>query len=178
MKGIVFTEFFDMVRAKHSEDLADELMDTVESPSQGAYTAVGTYDFRELVAYVTRYCELTNTSGAEALDAFGYYLFWRFKEGFGHFFAKVEDAFSFLGQIEDVIHVEVLKLYPDAELPRFEIEHSGDHMLIMRYRSVRRMQDLAHGLIRATVENYGEAIDIERQPTEDGGELFTLTRRV
>ena len=78
MKGIVFTEFFDMVRQQHSDDLLDDLLDTVPSSTDGAYTAVGTYDHSELVGYVAEFCMRTNTSVSDALYAFGYYLFGRF----------------------------------------------------------------------------------------------------
>ena len=52
--------------------------------------------------------------------------------------------------------MEVLKLYPDAELPSFRTELLSEHVLQMDYRSDRAMGALAHGLIEACGEHYDE----------------------
>jgi len=41
MKGIVFTEFLEMVENKFSPELADRIIEGAEVPSGGVYTAVG-----------------------------------------------------------------------------------------------------------------------------------------
>jgi len=50
MKGVVFTEFLDMVEAKFSADMVDDIIDDAKLASGGAYTAVGTYPHSEMVA--------------------------------------------------------------------------------------------------------------------------------
>ena len=40
MKGIVFSEFIDMVDDKFSIEMSERLIDEVELPSGGAYTTV------------------------------------------------------------------------------------------------------------------------------------------
>src|SRR5262245_35992633 len=52
MKGVVFTEFLEMVGAKFGEDMVDDVILACELPSGGAYTSVGTYDHQELFALV------------------------------------------------------------------------------------------------------------------------------
>jgi hypothetical protein len=37
----------------------------------------------------------------------------------------IDDALDFLERVDKVIHVEVLKLYPDAMLPRFDTTRDG-----------------------------------------------------
>ncbi len=44
MKGVVFTEFIEMVEDQFSADMVDDIIDDAQPPSGGAYTAVGTYD--------------------------------------------------------------------------------------------------------------------------------------
>ena len=51
------------------------------------------------------------------LHVFGKHLFGRFVEGFPHFLRGPGRCLRLPGQGEDYIHVEVKKLYPDAELP-------------------------------------------------------------
>jgi len=52
MKGIVFTELFDMVEDKFSPDMLDDVLDGCTLESGGAYTTVGTYDHKELLEIV------------------------------------------------------------------------------------------------------------------------------
>ena len=50
MKGVVFTEFLDMVADRFSPDMVEDIIDDAQLPSGGAYTAVGTYPHEEMVA--------------------------------------------------------------------------------------------------------------------------------
>ncbi len=52
MKGLVFTEFLDMVEQRFSADMVDDIIEASDLPSGGAYTAVGTYSHSEIVALV------------------------------------------------------------------------------------------------------------------------------
>ncbi|MFZ4758976.1 MAG: heme NO-binding domain-containing protein [Burkholderiaceae bacterium] len=179
MKGMVFTEFLEMVEARWSPDLADELLESTQLASGGHYTAVGTYGHEELVALVKG---LSARVGAEVPDlvrAFGQHMFGRFVQGYPGFFENVDDAFVFLSRIEDVIHVEVLKLYPDALLPRFDVESGDDDTMTLIYRSSRHFEDLAHGLIEGCLAHFGERARIERDVIVDAvgpGIRFKLTR--
>jgi Haem-NO-binding len=51
------------------------------------------------------------------LRSFGKHLFGRFVCNYPQFFGGINSALTFLANIEGYIHVEVRKLYPDAELP-------------------------------------------------------------
>ena len=46
-------------------------------------------------------------------------------------FANATNGFEFLQSVDQEIHVEVLKLYPDAELPSFRNELLSEHVLQM-----------------------------------------------
>lgn len=49
------------------------------------------------------------------------------------------DIFGLLCHIEDTIHLEVLKLYPDAELPVIEIREHFEDFFVMIYTSERKI---------------------------------------
>ena len=54
MKGVVFTEFIEMVEDKFSADIADQIIEEADLPSGGVYTSVGTYDHAEAqIVYFT-----------------------------------------------------------------------------------------------------------------------------
>ena len=115
MKGIVFREFMEMVEATFGEEMLEALIAENDLPSGGVYTAVGTYDHQELVAMAITLSERTGLPVEALVEAFGNYLFGRFLELFPVFFNH-ESSFAFLDTVHDVVHVEVLKLYPDATL--------------------------------------------------------------
>lgn len=176
MKGIVFTELLDLVGKMKSEDFVDELIESCELPSGGAYTSVGTYPHQEAVTLVMRLSEMTGTPPGDLLRVFGQHLFGRFAVLYPVFFQYVDNALDFLDQIESVIHVEVRKLYPDAELPSFETSRPADGSLDMVYRSERHMGDLAEGLIAGCIAHYGIPHTVERSDVSDGGILFRVVR--
>lgn len=175
MKGIVFTEFVEMVENVFSPDLADELLESVALESGGAYTSVGTYDYRELLALVSRLSEQTGIEVPQLVFSFGKHLLSQFVAKYPSFF-EVPDAFAFLENVDRYIHVEVLKLYADAELPTITVRRLNDRELEMLYRSERPFADLAHGLLVGTAEHFGESFEIDRCEM-DKGMLFKLKRR-
>ncbi|MCU0796243.1 MAG: heme NO-binding domain-containing protein [Akkermansiaceae bacterium] len=178
MKGIVFTEFLEMIEARHDGDFADDLIVTAGLPHDGAYTAVGTYPHTEMVALVVRYSAMSEIPVPEVLKGFGRHLFERFAVLYPVFFDQVRCPLDFLGTIEDVIHVEVRKLYPDAELPRFDAVRPEPGVLELTYRSERHLADLAEGLIEGCVKHFGVPHEIERGDAESDGSVRFRIRKI
>lgn len=179
MKGIVFTEFLEMVEDKFSPEVADRIIEDSALPTCGAYAATGTYDASELVSLVANLSTRSDVPVPDLLLAYGRGLFGRFRELYGGFFEGVETAFQFLASVEHYIHIEVRKLYPEAELPRFEYEEQSADRMVMIYRSERPFAMFAEGLIRGCVEHFGEAIEISHEDLSGGQGTearFVLTR--
>jgi hypothetical protein len=183
MKGLVFTEFMEMVEATWSLDMVDSIIHRAQPASGGAYTSVGTYPHHEMIALVSALSAETRTPAPDLVRAFGNYLFGRFVVAYPRFFEGIPDSFRFLGGIEDIIHAEVRKLYPDAELPTFEVEfapgHAGD-TLTLTYFSEHPFADLAHGLIEGCIAHFGETVTLRREtaPALPGAQArFILTRQ-
>jgi hypothetical protein len=180
MKGIVFCEFVEMMEQEFSAEIADEIISDAHLDSGGVYTAVGTYDHHEMLALVTQLSEKTGAPVPDLVEAFGRYLFGRFVELYPAFFVGVDGAFSFLDRIEEHVHVEVRKLYPDAELPTFATSRTDDNTMVMVYQSTRPFADLARGLIEGCIAHYGEPVDVHMEDLSDEGRThvrFTLTRQ-
>jgi hypothetical protein len=179
MKGVVFTEFLEMVEDLFSPEMSDRIIEASDLQSGGVYTAVGTYDHNELLQLVTQLSTVTGIAVPHLLHTFGKHLFGRFVVGYPQFFEGVKSTFAFLEHIEDYIHVEVRKLYPNADLPSFEYATSEPRRLTMIYRSTRPFADLAEGLISGCIEHFGEQIAIQREDLSDGQGTcarFSLTK--
>lgn len=161
MKGIVFTELIEMVEADLGLEISDRMIQGANTENDGAYTAVGTYDHAELIQLVISLSEATGAPVPDLVQTFGRHLFARFNALYPQFFEGIESALDFLPMVETYIHVEVRKLYPDAELPSFDCK-TFDDALEMTYKSKRPFADLAEGLIRACVDHFQDAIEISR----------------
>lgn len=178
MKGVVFTEFLDMVEDKFGYEMVDTLLDSNDLPSGGVYTAVGTYQHAEMVQLVTTLSQESKLDVPTLLKTYGKHLFGTFKKGYPAFINAASNGFDFLESIEQYIHVEVRKLYPDAELPSFETRRLQDQTLEMIYRSERKMADFAEGLIEGTMEHFGEKATIRRENLKaDGTEVRFMIQK-
>ncbi len=162
MKGVVFTEFYEFVEEQHSPMLLQEIINHANLESRGVYTATGTYPTCEMGALVTTLAEKTDSDVSALLKLFGEHLCAHFYKSSPHFFDNVSTAFDLLASVETHIHVDVKKLYPDAELPTFEIlEHTKDRF-IMLYKSSRGLGDLCEGLIKGCLDHYEETARLQR----------------
>ena len=169
-----------MVEEQFSIEAAEDMISACDLPSGGAYTSVGTYDHREMVALLQQLSAMSGRSIPDLLRAYGTHLFGQFAILYPVFFEGVTSSVEFAGRIEQVIHVEVLKLYPDAELPSFDVKTHTTDELKMIYRSDRHMGDLAEGLLEGCIAHFGEqnSVSLLRENLEEEGNpvCFTLTR--
>jgi hypothetical protein len=179
MKGIVFTELLEMVESNFGYEMVDTIINENELDSEGIYTAVGTYQHHEMVSLLTSLSNKTSVPIPSLLHLFGRYLFDTFTTNYKEFFDAYDNAFDFLNAIETHIHVEVLKLYPDAELPKFKTTLENNSSFQMLYTSERKMSSLALGLIEKSLEYYGESnaeITIENLD-ENGKEVLFIINK-
>ena len=174
LKGVVFTEFLELVEDAFGLDVVDRIIEVADTPTAGAFTSVGTYDHSELIALVGALSVEVDTPVVELLHTFGKHLFGVFVHQFPELFEGVQTALQFVMQIEEYIHVEVRKLYPDAELPTFEHEVLEDGSLELTYTSTRPFSEFARGLLMGCVEHFGGGVEVEVQ--EDSSATSALFR--
>jgi hypothetical protein len=180
MKGIVFREFIDMVELQFSLETADAIIAASTLSTGGAYTAVGTYPHEEMVDLVTHLSRETGIPVRDLLMHFGRHLFQRFAIVHPNHVLSYQSAFDLLRRLDGTIHVEVRKLYNDAELPSFTYEQLGDDRMTFIYSSHRKLADFAQGLIEGCIAHFDERMRIEREdlPEDQTGARtrFTLSR--
>jgi hypothetical protein len=180
MKGLVFTEFLDFVETQMGADMVDDIIDDCELSTGGAYTAVGTYPFSELRDLLLAVVKRSGAQPGDLLRAFGHKLCDTFASGYGQYFDSAGSLFQLLASIDDHIHVEVRKLYPDAELPSMRIAGRSPDQMLLDYRSERGLEALAEGLIEATSNYYREPVTVSTTQMSDAdGEFvrFTIDRK-
>lgn len=174
MKGMVFVELLAMAEGLLGEESVDEVLNTCPLSSGGAYTTVGNYPCGELMAIVQAFSDRSGAPVAQLQRNFGHWMHQRFVEGYPSFFAERADALSMLEAIEDEVHVEVRKLYPDVELPSFESQRLDDgQTLRLTYRSPRPLSDFCHGLVEACVVYFGRPAEIQRRELQSENGMAT-----
>ena len=98
--------------------------------------------------------QFTGIPVSELLKTFGRYLLKQFVANFPHFFEGISSVFDFLERVDAYIHVEVRKLYLDAELPKFKCQRLSLNQFVMTYYSDRHLGDLAEGLIQGSIAHF------------------------
>ncbi len=181
MKGMIFTEFLEMVGQVFSPAMVEKIIDESQLPNQGAYTDVGTYDHQEIIRLIAALSKETGISIPELQLIYGKHLFKKLFTRYPHIIQRTNNVFEFLNSVDGHIHVEVLKLYPEAELPRFQCKIISPDQMTMAYHSNHPFQDLAEGLMQGAADHFHEKIRVQRTALKSTevkkyNVLFTLTR--
>ncbi|GAK74939.1 guanylate cyclase-related protein [Nonlabens ulvanivorans] len=176
MKGIVFTEFLDLVEEKFGLGMVDQIIEQSELPSNGVYTSIGTYSFAEMLQLIQNLSANTGLSIDQLLLAYGEHFFNVIENSYPGLLATYKDPIEMLSSIENHIHIEVRKIYPDAELPTFEVLEKSDQHLVMIYKSSRAMHHFGLGLMNRTFAHFEMTSNIQIEKIkEDGTEVkFTI----
>lgn len=176
MKGIIFTEFLELVEEKFGYEMVDQIICQSELDSGGAYTAIGTYEFSEMLQLIGNLSKNTSIAVDDLLLVYSEHLFQALIRTHPNLVEYYKEPMAMLASIENHIHVEVQKLYPDAQLPTFELLERSDSKLVMVYKSDKALYVLGKGLMQETFKlfNAKATIDLEKIK-EDGTEVkFTI----
>lgn len=172
MKGVIFNLLEDVVSEEHGDDMWDALLD--DAGLDGTYTSLGSYpdtDLRALLEAVTR---KTGQSEDDVLRWFGQRAIPKLSQVYPHFF-EGHDLRGFLLTLNDIIHAEVVKLYPGAEVPIFEYKDGPGRTLIIVYRSQRQLCPLAEGFILGASGHFGEPVSVSQSTCmRDGADWCTI----
>ena len=178
MKGIVFTEFLDLVEEKFGLEMVDAIISQSKLESKGVYTSIGTYSFSELLQLLQNLKTQTGISIDNLLLIYGEHFFSVIETNYKDLLSSYNDPIEMLASIENHIHVEVRKIYNDAELPTFIIKEKTKKTLILIYKSSRSMHHFGLGLMNKTFEHFNsKATIILEKIKKDGTEVkFIITK--
>lgn len=161
MKGIVFTEFLEMVEEKFGLETVDYIINSSELKSDGCYTAVGTYDFFEMQQLLVHLSEVSKIPVNDLIYTYGLYFFKTLTAHHSDIFKYYDSPIKMVASIENHIHIQVKKIYPEAQLPTFQIIDQAKNKLSLIYKSERAMFMFAKALMEKTFEYYKENVEIK-----------------
>jgi hypothetical protein len=176
IKGIIFNLLEQVVVDEHGDDAWD---DTLERAGVGgAYTAVGSYSDAEFLQLLAALPTADDVPSEPQLRWFGAKAFPLLAQRYPAFFVGHDSTVPFLLTLNDIIHPEVRKLYPDADVPVFDFTKEGEHTLVVGYRSARRLCYLAEGFIDGAAAHFHQRVSIEqRQCMHEGATRCDLVCR-
>jgi Haem-NO-binding len=160
VKGIVFNLLQQLVVRDHGEDAWDDLLE--DAQVGGAYTSLGSYDDAELQALAVAAAARLDMTPDEVVRWFGRNALPVFAQSYPDLFAVHSSARTFVLTLNEIIHPEVRKLYPGADVPVFAFESEPGGPLRMGYQSPRRMCSFAEGLIEGAATHYGEHAAVQQ----------------
>ena len=158
MKGIVFNVLRGMVQDKSGLDSWDRAL--MATGLDGAYTSLGSYPDQELIRMVNHLAKEAGTSSTTYLRQFGRHACRAMLDSCRHITAQFADSRSLLRALNQIIHPEVRKLYPDSETPDFRVVKESSVMIDLEYTSQRSLCSFALGMAAGAVDYFGEKAEI------------------
>ena len=149
----------EVVAGAHGEDTWDAILE--RAGLDGVYTSLGSYPDGDLFALVGAASATLDADPQDVVRSLGEGAIPLLAERYPAFFEHARTR-DFLLTLNDIIHPEVRKLYPGADVPEFDFETTGDADLVMGYRSPRKLCALAEGFIRGAATHFGEDVDIDQ----------------
>lgn len=169
MKGIIFTEFLELVEEKFGLEMVDKIINQSQLKSEGIYTAVGTYEFSEMLQLISHLSQNTDIAVDDLLMVYAEHLFAALIKSHPNLVEHYKDPMDLLASIENHIHVEVQKIYPEAQLPTFELEERTENKMVMVYKSDKALYMLGKGLMLETFKLFKVAAKIDFEKLNDEG---------
>jgi len=157
VKGIIFEVVEEVVTQRFGEDTWDELL--IEAGVDGVWTTLGNYPDDQLGAIVVAASERLGVPVPDVLRLLGRAAFAGLVAHHSDLVEGHRSCRTLLLDLNGIIHPEVVKMYPDAEVPWFGVTESGDTMEIV-YRSVRSLGAFAEGLIQGAGDHFGETVEL------------------
>lgn len=174
MKGIVFNLLEECVTDAHGAEAWDRMLE--DADLDGVYTTLGNYPDADLLGLVTTASAQLGLPADDVVRWFGQSAIPLLAAAYPQFFNMHDNTLSFLLTLNDVIHPEVRKLYPGADVPVFDFTMDGERALVMGYASARRLCALAEGFVAGTAAHYGERVAVSQEACMKTGAARCLIR--
>jgi len=156
VKGIIFNVVEEVVTDRYGEDVWDSLLDS--AGLDGSYTSLGSYPDEDLMRLVAAASEALSVPADDVVRSLGEGAIPLLATRYPQFFEPYGSARPFLLTLNDIIHPEVRKLYPGADVPDFDFAEAENGDLVIGYRSERKLCALAEGFILGAANHYRESV--------------------
>ncbi len=172
MKGVVFNLFEQFVVDNWGDDVYEAILEETTLVTTEPFVGPGTYPDEDFLALVIKATEKLNVPLPDAVRAFGKFCFPKLADVFPNFVNMHTHPKDFLKTIDSVIHVEVRKLFKDAQTPAFRFEDPSPQKLVLIYESPRKFYEFAEGLLDGVSDYFKTPIQHSRTVSTENGQEF------
>ncbi len=170
MKGIIFNLLEQFIAENFGEAKYQQIIKKCELSTTDPFVVPGTYSDEDLTKIVKEASSELNLPPADILRAFGKFCFPKLAERFPQFTQPFNHPKKFLMTVENIIHVEVRKLYKHAYTPKFIYNDTSPTTLTITYFSKRKMYDFMEGLLDGVGEFFNVPIKQTHKIYQKNGE--------
>lgn len=175
MKGVVFNIFEDFITKTFDLGTYNKVLDESDMGDQ-VFVGPESYEDTKFLSLVGSAVKLSGLDLDVAVKAFGKFAFGRLATKLSYITDDYTDPKQLLLDLDSIIHVEVKKLYPDAETPDFNPILEGDKV-ILNYTSKRNLCVFLEGLLEGMAEFYKVEVEVEKcscMKNGDGSCLYKI----
>ncbi len=164
MKGVIVGSFTAWVEQTRGLAMVDAIINDVagQLSTDGAYTLVGDYPTAEFQALVGALAARESRAADDVMQEFGRDSFPALAGLHPEMIEGMDTLTDLLLGIEDVIHTDVRKLYPESRPPLINAYREDDGRIQVTYQSHRDLSALCHGLLEGAVASYGLTCAVEK----------------
>jgi Haem-NO-binding len=159
MKGIIFNLLEEVVTEQFGEKTWDQLLD--QAQVEGSFTSLGNYPDEDLFKLVAAASAALKQTPDAVVRWFGVRALPLLARKYPAFFDRHQSTRPFILTLNGIIHPEVRKLYPGADTPEFDFDTSSSEVLVMNYRSKRKLCSLVEGFTEGAATHYNETVSIQ-----------------
>jgi len=159
MKGIIFNLLEEVVTEQFGEETWDQLL--AQAQVEGSFTSLGNYPDENLFKLVAAASAALKQTPDQVVRWFGVSALPLLAEKYPVFFQRHQSTRPFILTLNGIIHPEVRKLYPGADTPEFDFDTSSPEVLVMNYRSKRKLCALVEGFTEGAAAHYSETVSIQ-----------------
>nr|WP_315595507.1 heme NO-binding domain-containing protein [uncultured Cupriavidus sp.] len=164
----------EVVVRHHGEDAWDALL--ARADLAGAYTSLGSYADDDIYKLVGAAAERLGMPARDVLCWFGREAMPSLATRYPAYFDAHASTRPFILSVNHIIHPEVRKVYPGADVPTFGFRDEPDGSLLMTYRSARRLCALAQGFVEGAADHFGEWLRFDHLQCMHQGDPSCLCR--
>ena len=163
MKGHIFNLLERFIVETAGAGACEKILDSCEFEGNGVFVRPGNYPDSDLVELVNETVDQLGLTVEQAHLAFGEWIFPHLAKLVPSEMVDVGHPKKFLMTLNEIHEVELKKLWPDAEPPKFYCEDMGPDSMTFTYDSPRQMFDLVDGVLKSVAKYYSVPIRWEKK---------------
>ncbi len=159
MKGVVFNILEGLIVEEFGDVIMEEIYSSVQfSGDVLPFVGPESYPDSDLFAMVGYLSDKTSIPVDDLVFEFGKYMLPVFYQNYPVFFENMNSPIEFLKTVNDIIHVEVKKLFEDATPPIIIVEQENEKRVTLKYYSERKLCRLLEGLLEGLALHFNKEV--------------------